>query len=121
MPFIFDQTDLYRFESRLELYGANAHLVVSPPSLSPSPPDNTAKPMASFHHFTLAKVQLVWRRLCEALLFSSSLAGQKHRSRLSRLCLKCRRYKGRFALNMNIKSSIIFEETVDALTTTFAV
>ena len=30
----FDQPDLYRFEVRLELYGANAHLVVSPPSLS---------------------------------------------------------------------------------------
>ena len=50
---IFDQTDLYRFEVRLELYGANALLVVSPPSLSPH--DATAKPMASSHHFTLSR------------------------------------------------------------------
>ena len=35
---IFDQTDLYRFEGRLELYGANARVVISPPSLSPSHP-----------------------------------------------------------------------------------
>ena len=48
----FDQPDLYRFEVRLELYGANAHLVVSPPSLYTSPPDANAKPMASSHHFT---------------------------------------------------------------------
>ena len=33
--YIFDQTDLYRLEVRLELYGANSHLVVSRPSLSP--------------------------------------------------------------------------------------
>ena len=39
MSFIFlDQTDLYHFEVRLELYGANARLVVCPPSLSPSHP-----------------------------------------------------------------------------------
>ena len=39
MYFIFfDQTDLYRFEVRLELCGANARVVVSPPSLSPSQP-----------------------------------------------------------------------------------
>ena len=36
--YIFDQLDLYRFEVRLELYGANARLVVSPPSLSLSHP-----------------------------------------------------------------------------------
>ena len=35
MYFIFfDQTDLYRFEVRLELYAANARLIVSRPSLS---------------------------------------------------------------------------------------
>ena len=34
--------------------------------------------------------------------------------------LKCRRCKGRFALNMKIKSSIILAETVDALKATFA-
>ena len=33
----------------------------------------------------LAKFQLVWRRLYEPLLSSTSLAGQKHRSLLSRL------------------------------------
>ena len=67
----------------------------------------------------LAKFQLVWCRLCEALL-SSSLAGQKHPSLLSRLCLKCRRYKGRFALNMKIKP-FIFADTVDAVTAMFEV
>ena len=36
---------------------------------------------------TLAKFQLVWRRLCEALLSSSSLALQKHPYLLSRLSL----------------------------------
>ena len=50
--YIFDQTLLYRFEVRLELYAANARLVVSPPSVSVSPPDATAKPMASSHRFT---------------------------------------------------------------------
>ena len=45
-------------------------------------------PMASSHHFTLlAKFQLVWRRLSEALLSSFSLARQKHLFLLSRLCL----------------------------------
>ena len=34
--YIFDQTYLYRVEVSLELYDANARLVVSPPSLSPS-------------------------------------------------------------------------------------
>ena len=36
--YVFDQKDLYRFESRLELYGANACLVVRSLSLSPSHP-----------------------------------------------------------------------------------
>ena len=56
----------------------------------------------------LAKFQLAWRRFCEALLSSSSLAGQKHPSLLSRLCPKRRRYKDRFSLNIKIKLSIIF-------------
>ena len=43
--------------------------------------------MANSHHLTLAKFLLVWRRLCEALLSSSSLAGQKHPYLLSRLYL----------------------------------
>ena len=120
---IFDQTDLYRFEVRLELYCANARLVVSPPCLSPSHP---AMPLPSrWPALTtlplLAKFQLVWCSLCEALLSSSSLAGPKHPSLLSRPCLKCRTYKDRFALNMNMKSHIIFSDTVDALTATFAV
>ena len=42
------------------------------------------------------------------LLSSSSLAGQKHPSLLSRLCPKRRRYKDRFSLNIKIKLSIIF-------------
>ena len=54
--------------------------------VSVSPPDATAKAMASSHHITpRAKFQLVWRRLCEVLLPSSSLAGQKHPSLLFRL------------------------------------
>ena len=77
--------------------------------------------MASYNDLTpLAKFQLVWRRLCEALLSSSPLAGQKHPPLLSHLISNCRQYKGRFALNMNIKSPIIFADTVDALTVTFA-
>ena len=54
-PLYFQPDRLVRFEVRLELYAANARLVVSPPSLfvSVSPPDATAKPMmASSHHFT---------------------------------------------------------------------
>ena len=69
----------------------------------------------------LGKFQIVRRRLCEALLTSSSLAGQKHLSLLSHLSLKCRRYKGHFALNMKIKSSVLFADTVDALTAEFVV
>ena len=98
-------------------------LVVSPPSLSPfhpTPPRRSRWPALT----TLllpAKFQLVWRRLCEALLSSSSHAGQKHPSLLSRLCLICQRYKGRYAPDMKIKSSIIFSDTVDARTATFAV
>ena len=51
--YIFDPTcTKYRFEVRLELYGANA----APPYSSLSPPDATAKPMASSHHFTPPQV-----------------------------------------------------------------
>ena len=121
--YIFDQTDLYRFEVRLELYCANARLVVSPPSLSPShpptPPPNRWRARTTLPPLT--KFQLVWRHLCEALLSPSSLTGQKHPSLLSHLWLKCRRHKGRFALNVKIQSLIIFTDTVDVLTATFAV
>ena len=121
--YIFDQTDLNRFEVRLELYGANVRLVVRSPSSSTShPPMPPPRRWPALTYLpALAKFQLVWRRLCEALLCSSSFAGQKHPSLLSRLCLKCRRYKGGVALNINIKSSIIFTDTVDAFTATFAV
>ena len=98
-----------RFEVRLELQdGTNARLIFSLPPLSPSHPPTP--PPSRWPALTtlppLAKFQVVWRRLCEALLSSSSLAGQKHPSLLSRLVLKCRKYKGRFPLIMNIKSSI---------------
>ena len=107
-----DPTDLYRFDVRLELYGANARLVVGPPPLSPSLPPTLSPSRWSALIILppLAKFQLIWRRLCEALLSSSSLDGQKHASLPSRLCLKCRRCK--FALNM-IESSIIFADTMD--------
>ena len=57
--YFFDQTDLYRFKVRLELYGASARLVVSPPSFSsshpPTPPTRrwpaliTLSPQVSAH------------------------------------------------------------------------
>ena len=85
--YIFDQTDLYRFEVRLEVYGAHARLIVNPPSLSPShlqtPPPRRWPALTTLS--PLAKFQLVWRRLYEALRSSSSLAGQQHPSLLSRL------------------------------------
>ena len=84
--YIFDLTDLYRFEVRLELYADNTRLIGSVPSLSPSRPPTP--PPSRWSAVTtlppLAKFQLVWR-LCEAPPSSSSLAGQKHRSLLSRL------------------------------------
>ena len=107
--YIFDQTNLYRIRVRLEVNGANAPLIASPPSPSPCYP--TTPPPSRWPALTtspsLAKFHLVWRRLCEALLSSSSLAGEKHLSLLSRLYLKCRRHEGRLGLNMKIKSSII--------------
>ena len=100
--YIVDQPDLYRFEIRLELHGANARLFVCRPSLSPSHPSTPTSSrwlaFTTLHH--LATFQLVQCRSCEALLPSSSLTGQKHPFLLHRLCLICRRYKGRFAMNM---------------------
>ena len=56
--FIFDQTGLYCFEVRPELYGVNVRLVVSPLSLTPPssrwPALTTSPPLAKF--------QLVWHR-----------------------------------------------------------
>ena len=119
---IFDQTDLYRFEVRLELYGANARLVVSPPSLSQSHP-----PMPSRSRWPalttlppLTKFQLVWRRLLSSAVFllprwsETPVSAVSSRSEMSEILF-------RFALNMNIKLSIIFADTVHALTATFAV
>ena len=84
---IFDETDLYRFEVRPEIYAANARLIVSPPSLSPSHPPTP--PLSRWPALTtlpsLVKFQLVWRPLCEALLAFSSFPCQKHPSLLSRL------------------------------------
>ena len=78
------------------------------PSLPLIPPRHRLADGQISHRFTpIAKFHLVWRRLCEALLSSSSLAGEKHLSLLSRLYLKCRRHEGRLGLNMKIKSSII--------------
>ena len=59
----------------------------------------------------------------ESLMSSSCLAGQKHPSVSALICLKYRTCKeGSFcALNMKIKSSIIFADTVDAFTATFKV
>ena len=81
--YIFDQKYLYRVEVRLEPNGANARLIVSPPSLSPSHPPT---PPPSREPAPLAKFQLVLRRfLCEALLSSSPVASQQHSSLLPRL------------------------------------
>ena len=70
--YIFDQTYLHRFEVRLELYSANARLIVNPPPLSPShlptPPPCRWPTLTTLP--PLAKFQLVWCRLCEALLLS---------------------------------------------------
>ena len=94
--FILDQPAMHLFEVRLKLYATNARLVVGPPSLSPTPrrhgeaDGQVPRPFPPF-----AKFQLVWRRLCEVVLLSSSLAGQTHPSLLSRLCLECRRYESR--------------------------
>ena len=61
-----------------------ARIMVSPPPLSPSHPPTP--PPSWWPALTtlppLVKFQIVWRRLCENLLSSSSLAGQKHPSLL---------------------------------------
>ena len=93
--YIFDQTGLYRFEVRLELYSANALLVVSPLSLSPShpptPPPSRCPALTtllspSFSSFGAASVKL-------CCLPPPSLVRNTRFCCL--ICLKCRRYKGR--------------------------
>ena len=82
----FDQKDVYRVEIRLKLNGSNARLIVGPflsPSHPVTPPPSRWPSPSSIP--PLAKFQLVWRRLREALMSSSSLAGQTHPSLLSRL------------------------------------
>ena len=121
--YIFYQAYLYRFEVTLELYGANTRLIVSPPSLSSFHP-TTPLPSRWTALTTLpplAKFQFVWRRLCEpSAVFVFPRWSETSVSAVSS-SLKCRSYKSRFSLNMKIKSSIIFADTVDALTATFAV
>ena len=84
--YIFDLTYIV-LKSGCSSTARMSHLVVSPPSLSPSHPP-TPPPRRWPALITLpplAKFQLFWRRLCEALLSFSTLAGQKHQSLLSRL------------------------------------
>ena len=78
---------MYRVEVSLELTGVNARLIVSPASLSMShPPTPQPSPWPALTNLPpLAMFQAVWRRLCEALLSSASLAGQKHPPLLPRL------------------------------------
>ena len=120
---IFDQIDLYPFEVRLELYRANARIVIMPPSLSFSPPDAPAKPLATSHHFTPPRQ--VSARLAPLVsspaMFLPPRWSETPVSAVSSMCEMYRRSKGLISLNMKIKSSIIFADTVDALTATFAV
>ena len=122
MSFIFT-TELYCFEVRLELSDVRipaSSLVVLPClCLPPMPPPSQWPAFITLP--PLAKFQLVWRRLCEALLSSSSLARQNHSSLLPRIVCNVEKYKVRFARSMNIKLSNVFADTVDALTATFAV
>ena len=64
-----------------------ARLIVSLIPLSashpPTPPPSRFPALTTI--LPLAKSQLVWRRLCQALWSSSALAGQKHTSLLSHL------------------------------------
>ena len=120
--YIFDQTDLCRVEVRLELNGMNARLIVSPPSLSPSHPPTPPPsrwpaltilpPSPSFSSFGAACV-----KLCCLLLprWSETIVSAVSSS------LKCRKCEGRYAMKMDIKSFIIFADTVDALTAPFVV
>ena len=86
-----------------------------------SRPDATTKPMTSSHHF--APPRRVSVRLAP-LVWSSAVFLVPRWSETSISAVssgrKCRKYKG-FELNMNIKSTNIFSDTVDALTATFAV
>ena len=67
--------------------------------------------MANSHHFTPPRqVSARWRRLCEALLSSPSRSSDTPFSAASCMSDICRRYKGRFSLNMNIKSVIVFAD-----------
>ena len=121
--YIFDQTDLYRLEVRLELNTVNARLIVSPPSLSPSHPP-TPPPSRWPALTNLPQVTQVSARLAQLVRsYAVFLLARWSETSflLSRLCLKCLRYEGRFAMNINIKSSTIFTDTVDALTAMFAV
>ena len=63
--YIFDRTDLYRFEVNLRREDPPLRLSSFPLYLSP--PDATAKPMPSSHHFTPPRQvsALVWHRLCK--------------------------------------------------------
>ena len=96
-----------------------ARLIVSPPSLPPSHPPTL--PPTRWPVFTtlppLTKFQLVWRHLCESAVFFPRWSETSVSAVSS--SLRCRKYIGRFAVNMTIKSSIIFADTVDALTATF--
>ena len=86
--YIFDQTCIV-LKSGWSSTARMPRLVVSPPVLSPSHPP-TPPPSRWPALITLpplAKFQLVYRRLCEALLSSFSLARQKHPFLLSCLCL----------------------------------
>ena len=82
--------------------------------VSVSPPTATAKPMASSHHFTPLPSFSCFVATCIKLCgLPPSLV------RNTRLCclvyrsLKCRKYQVVFPVKMNIKSSIIFADTVD--------
>ena len=99
--YIFDQTCTVSKSGRsLKTSRMPTSSLVLLPCLSP--PDATAKPMASSHHLALpSEFELFWRCLCEARLSSSSaLVRNTHLCR--RLVLRCRKY--RVALNMVISS-----------------
>ena len=110
IPYIFDH-GLVSFRSqggtlRREWRASSLVLLPSLPSQPPPTPSPSRWPDLTTLS-PLAKFQLVWCRLCEALL-SSSLARQTRPSLLSCLCLtRVGRYKIRFALNMT-KSVTIF-------------
>ena len=63
----------------------DSHSQTMPDEHLPAPPPSRWRALIASP--PLAKFQLVWRRLCEALLSSSSLARQTNPSLLSRVCL----------------------------------